>query len=399
MSFVKPNQNKTTEGKAEMKSLPTATAQIGFSLMLALTCTVTAQAKQKLSPFDLKPMQTAIKLPAGSPLNLDINNADFMLTHEARNDIEIRVNYPRHWQVDDRGQIVQTVVAKCYRGVYRTQNHHTLVGQGTVAEGPGGSISMVSSGIYIDGKKLLVEKKAVKKGVKGLEMNGEGIFIDGHRVQNGSGRKGSDNEVDCVQVLVPENYSGVVALNWRGTLPAHVDNWASGALNIVSSGSGELELGDVSGDCSITATENGRMRLGKLSTGTKACPIKLDGSAQVTIKDIHGNIDVAAGGQSQLETNTGDMNNFNVVLNNQAKFKGGDTSVPLGLSVKNLTVKLSEQSHAEAIETKIENLKYQSSGGGTARFYGQVVSLEEATGSQGGLTIPRYYGKDNSQQQ
>ncbi len=382
-----------------MKSSPYPMSRaLALSLMLSLTFTLTAEAKTKPSSFDLKPMQTAIKLPATSPLNLDINNADFMLTHEARNDIEIRVNYPRHWQVDDRGQITQTKVAKCYRGVYRTQNRHTLVGQGTVDDGAGGSINMVTSGIYIDGKKLPVEKKAVRKGVKGLEMNGEGIFVDGHRVQNGSGRKGSDNEVDCVQIVVPENYTGAVSLNWRGTLPAHVDNWSSGALSIASSGSGELEVGDVSGVCNITATENGRIRLDKLSTSSKPCAIKLDGSSKVTIKDVHGNVDLAASGDSQMETGSGNLDNFNVVLNNRAKFSGGNTSVPLGLAIKNMSVQLGEQSRADTVESNIENLKYQSTAGGTARFYGVVGALEEASGSHGGLSIPRYYKKENSQQ-
>jgi hypothetical protein len=101
-------------------------------------------------------MVAALKLPKiAAGINLDLQHVDFVLVHEKRDDIELRVNYPKHWTVDDNGTIKQSEVARCYPGYYCTQNGHTMIGMGTVSatESKGTSIQMTSHGFMINGKK------------------------------------------------------------------------------------------------------------------------------------------------------------------------------------------------------------------------------------------------------
>lgn len=353
-----------------------------------------SKAVEKNDPFAPLPMVAALKLPKiATGINLDLQHVDFVLMHEKRDDIELRVNYPKHWTVDDNGTIKQSEVARCYPGYYCTQNGHTMIGMGTVsaAESKGTSIQMTSHGFMINGKKMPLEKKISRPGQHGMEMNTEGIFIDGHRVRTGSTEKDGARELDCVQLAVPEDYQGTLSINWQGVLGGKVDKWSGGAVTVNATGSGELSFGDLSANCKLSADNKGKLVIGKLTAQAgDENTATAKSEATVKIGEVSGaDLKVVAQDKSEIALGKGELASLDAQSSGESKISAGETSGELTLHIADVKVKLQDKSHLDTYESRIDHLSYFSAGQATARIHGDVKETTEPSGSTGGLTLVR----------
>lgn len=366
-------------------------------------CKESRKKAPAVDPFAPLPMVSALKLPkTASGLTLDLQHVDFVLVHEKRDDIELRVNYPKHWAVDDSGSIKQTEVARCYPGYYCTQNGHTMIGMGTVSasESKGTSIQMTSHGFVINGKKMPVEKKISRPGQVGMEMNTEGIFIDGHRLRTGSTEKDGARELDCVQLAVPEDYQGTLAINWQGVLGGKLDNWSGGALTVNATGSGELNIGELSSNCSLSADNRGKLAIGKLvaKTGNDSSATAKS-EATIKIGELAGTaLKVESKDKSEITLGKGELASLEAQSSGESKISAGETSGELNLHIADVKIKLADKSHLDTYESRIDHLSYFAAGSATARIHGDVAETTEPSGSSGGLTLVRSYRQSGTVQ-
>lgn len=360
----------------------------------AAYCKESKKKAPAVDPFAPLPMVSALKLPkTASGLTLDLQHVDFVLVHEKRDDIELRVNYPKHWAVDDSGSIKQTEVARCYPGYYCTQNGHTMIGMGTVSasESKGTSIQMTSHGFMINGKRMPVERKISRPGQVGMEMNTEGIFIDGHRLRTGSTEKDGARELDCVQLAVPEDYQGTLAIDWQGVLGGRVDNWSGGALTVNATGSGELNIGELSSKCSLSADNKGKLAIGKLvaKSGTDSTATARS-EATIKIGELAGTaLKVQSQDKSEIALGKGELSSLEAQSSGESKISAGETSGELNLHIADVKLKLADKSHLDTYESRIDHLSYFAAGEATARIHGDVAETTEPSGSTGGLTLVR----------
>lgn len=253
------------------------TKKINQNLALAATllifCTLSgshpAEAKKPQKKADSNALEVALKLPLDTgSLALDIQNADFMLRHEDRTDIEIRVNNRQNWQVDDSGVVKQSKIARCPCGVYTTQNGGTYIGMGTVdlPDGKKGSISMTTDGITVNGRKLPTERKVTKKDSHGLEMTTGGIFVNGRRVITNSNPKGFDNQLDNILVVVPNNYKGSLNLTWSGAINARMDGWSGEKLTVLANGNSAISINDINAPYELTTIKTGKINVTNMTS-------------------------------------------------------------------------------------------------------------------------------------
>lgn len=335
------------------------------------------------------PLKAAITLPLSTEaLSLDILNCDFRLTHEQRDNIEVRVNYPKHWSVDDKGAVKQLNVARCPTGVYHTQNGHNLIGSGTIPAKC--SINITGDGVFLNGKKLPVERKATKPGAIGTEFTSEGIFINGHRLLAGNTDAGSDRELDVLQVAVPTNYQGSLTVQSKGSLPASIDSWSAASIKVLAAGKAELTIDSINSNncqCELSCENSGKIVVNNLtSTDLKA---KATAQSSINIKNANCSkavLYVANDGVASVDSGT---------IENCMTTASSKSSVNLKMKARSVTINADGASKISIADGAVNYLKITRSQDAKVNVASEIGCLEEFSGDHASLIYTNPLFKSN----
>ena len=356
--------------------------------------TETLAHKQSDGPL---PLKAAITLPLSTEaLSLDILNCDFRLTHEQRDNIEVRVNYPKHWSVDDKGAVKQLNVARCPTGVYHTQNGHNLIGSGTIPAKC--SINITGDGVFLNGKKLPVERKATKPGAIGTEFTSEGIFINGHRLLAGNTDPGSDRELDVLQVAVPNNYQGSLTVQSKGSLPASIDFWSAASIKVLAAGKGELTIDSINPINSIDSNKSNNP-IDSNNSRNCQCELSCENSGKIVVNNLTST-DLKAKATAQSSINIKNANCFKAVLyvanDGVASVDSGTiekcettatgkSSVNLKMKARSVTIDADGASKISIADGAVNYLKITRSQDAKVNVASEIGCLEEFSGDHAGL--------------
>jgi hypothetical protein len=356
--------------------------------------TETLAHKQSDGPL---PLKAAITLPLSTEaLSLDILNCDFRLTHEQRDNIEVRVNYPKHWSVDDKGAVKQLNVARCPTGVYHTQNGHNLIGSGTIPAKC--SINITGDGVFLNGKKLPVERKATKPGAIGTEFTSEGIFINGHRLLAGNTDPGSDRELDVLQVAVPTNYQGSLTVQSKGSLPASIDSWSAASIKVLAAGKGELTIDSINPINSIDSNKSNNP-IDSNNSRNCQCELSCENSGKIVVNNLTST-DLKAKATAQSSINIKNANCFKAVLyvanDGVASVDSGTiekcettatgkSSVNLKMKARSVTIDADGASKISIADGAVNYLKITRSQDAKVNVASEIGCLEEFSGDHAGL--------------
>ena len=357
---------------------------LGAVVLLAATglspgCPVLASENTEL------PMTAALTLPATARgLTITLKQGDLVVKHEDRDNIEIRTNYPDHFNVDDDGLVEQSRYAICPFGIYRTQNGNTYMGQGTSNE-KGGSIKMTPSGVFLNGKKLKTEKRRSRPGHGGLEMNGQGIFIDGKRVKTNQGT-GKESELDCVQVLLPKSYSGTLKLKTESKFPLDIDAWEGDSLSIEALGNGSIRLGQL--NCNTTLNSTGTSSITAKWVGQKDLNADIEGTSNFEAEVLEGtSVTFKLKGEGKAVTKEGTLSKLNVVAAEKSRLDltGSDSSKPIRVS--DCTLEAQDTANLNSYNIVVSHGTVKNAGTGEVRLSGKFLSLKVASDSKGSVTV------------
>lgn len=341
------------------------------------------------------PLKAAITLPLSTEaLSLDILNCDFRLTHEQRDNIEVRVNYPKHWSVDDKGAVKQLNVARCPTGVYHTQNGHNLIGSGTIPAKC--SINITGDGVFLNGKKLPFERKATKPGAIGTEFTSEGIFINGHRLLAGHSDPGSDRELDVLQVAVPTNYQGSLTVQSKGSLPASIDSWSAASIILVAAGAGELTIDSINPINSIDSSNSRNCQ----------CELSCENSGKIVVNNLTStDLKAKATAQSSINIKNANCSTATLYVANDGVASvgsgsiekcettaSGKSSVNLKMKARSVTINATGNSNISIADGAVNYLKITRSQGAKVNVASEIGCLEEFSGDHAGLiyTNPQF---------
>lgn len=368
---------------------------LALAATLLIFCTLSgshpAQAKKPQKKADPDALEVALKLPLDTgSLSLDIQNADFLLRHEDRADIEIRVNNRQNWQVDDNGVVKQSKVARCPCGVYTTQNGSTYVGMGTVdlPDGKKGSISMTPSGIIVNGRKLPTEKKVTKKDSHGLEMNTQGIFVDGRRVITNSNLKGYDNQLDNIQVVVPNDFKGSLNLIWNGSINARMDGWSGEKLTVIANGYSAISINDIKAPYELTTNKSGKINVNNLEAEKGSIEASNEGKIEIQNSNCT-ELGIKANDNAEITIAEGKSTNCTTTAKGAAKVNLGTNSddTKFAFDASNLDLNSAGEAYIKLYNSSVRDCKITTSDKGKIRAHGAIAHLEEAEGSCGNLTV------------
>jgi hypothetical protein len=368
---------------------------LALAATLLIYCTLSgshpAEAKKPQTKADPNALEVALKLPLDTgSLSLDIQNADFLLRHEDRADIEIRVNNRQNWQVDDNGVVKQSKVARCPCGIYTTQNGGTYVGMGTVElpDGKKGSISMTTAGITVNGRKLPTEKKVTKKDAHGLEMNTEGIFVNGRRVITNSNPKGFDNQLDNIQVVVPNNFKGSLNLNWNGSIRANMDSWSGEKLTVIANGSSALSINDIKSPYELVTNKTGKINVDNIKAEKGSIEASNEGKIEIQNSKCT-EFDIRANDNAEITIAEGQSTNCTTTAKGTAKVNLGTNSddTKFAFDAANVDLKSAGESYINLYNSSVRDCKVATSDKGKIRAHGAIAHLEEKEGSCGNVTV------------
>ncbi len=355
--------------------------------LLALMSRPAATLAHKQSDDPL-PLKAAITLPLSTEaLSLDILNCDFRLTHEQRDDIEVRVNYPKHWSVNDKGVVKQLNVARCPTGIYHTQNGHNLIGSGTIPAKC--SINITGDGVFLNGKKLPVERKATKPGAIGTEFTSEGIFINGHRLIAGNTDAGSDSELDVLQVVVPSNYQGSLTVRSKGSLPASIDFWSAATIKVLAAGKGELTIDSINSTSSASSNNSSNCQ----------CELSCENSGKIVVNNLNSNdLKAKATAQSSINIKNANCSTAALYVANDGVASVGSgsiekcettasdkSSVSLKMKARSVTINADGASKISIADGAVNYLKITRSQDAKVNVASEIGCLEEFSGDHAGL--------------
>lgn len=364
--------------------------------LLALMSRPAATLAHKQSEGPL-PLKAAITLPLTTEaLTLDILNCDFRLTHEQRDNIEVRVNYPKHWSVDDKGIVKQLNVARCPTGIYHTQNGHNLIGSGTIPAKC--SINITGDGVFLNGKKLPVERKATKPGVIGTEFTSEGIFINGHRLLAGNTDAGSDRELDVLQVAVPTNYQGSLTVQSKGSLPASIDSWSAASIKVLAAGKGELTIDSINPINSIDSN-NSNNPIDSSNSRNCQCELSCENSGKIVVNNLNSqDFKVKATEQGKINIKKANCSKAVLYVANDGVASvdsgtiekcettaSGKSSVNLKMKARSVTINADGASKISIADGAVNYLKITRSQDAKVNVASEIGCLEEFSGDHAGL--------------
>ncbi len=354
----------------------------GFCFPEALAAKKTVEPATKDGLSELK---VSLRLPQTAPLlEIAVTNADFRLVHEARSDIEVRTNYPQHWSVDDSGKVQQIDFAKCAFGVYHTQNGSNFIGTGTTGESDA-RINMGPEGIFINGKALPLESRVSKPSSVGMVMEPDGLFINGHRVMNGSSDPNSPKELDVIQIVVPTDFQGALKIKTSSTLRGVVDSWTGQSITVASCGLGEYTVGAVNGKCSLSVENRSSVEVADINGVTV---VNSQDAGKIKIKHLSGDsFALNSGGKSEVGVETADVQIVAVsALAQSAVTLGGNFSSEV-FKGNRVDLTASDTSKILLQEADVEDCTVKTAGSGRIDVSGAFYSIEEPTGSAGGIKI------------
>lgn len=368
----------------------------GFVLFNASSSNLAAEAKKSQKQADPNALEIALKLPQKTAaLELDIQNADFLLKHEDREDIEIRVNNRQNWEVNDSGTVKQIKVARCPFGVYTTQNGGTYMGMGTVEtpEGKASSIKITPSGIAINGRQLPVEKKVSKKDQVGLEMNCQGIFVNGHKVKTNNSPKGFDNQLDNIQVLVPNSYKGSLKLIWGGAINARLDGWSGDKLSVIATGSAAVSINNLKAPYELNTNKKGKINIDDLDAEQGIMEASNEGKIEIGHSKCP-ELDIKASDNAEITIGTGTSYNCNATAKGLSRVNLGTASDndKFAFDASSVNLKSAGEAYINMYNSKIQDCKVCTADKGKIRTHGVIAHMEEEAGSCGNLTVEM---KDN----
>ncbi len=368
---------------------------LALAATLLIFCTLSgshpAEAKKPQKKADSNALEVALKLPLDTgALSLDIQNADFLLRHEDRADIEIRVNNRQNWQVDDNGVVKQSKVAQCPCGIYITQNGSTYVGMGTAAlpDGKKSSISMTTTGITVNGRKLPTEKKVTRKDAHGLEMNTEGIFVDGRRVITNLKQKGFDNQLDNIQVVVPNNFKGSLNLTWNGTINARMDGWSGEKLTVVANGNSALSINDIRSPYELITNKTGKINVNNMDSEKGSVEASNEGRIEIQNSNCT-QFDIRANDNAEITITQGKSTNCTTTAKGTAKVNLGTNSddTKFAFNASNVELKSAGDAYINMSNSSVSDCKVTTSDKGKIRAHGVIAHLEEKEGSCGNVVV------------
>lgn len=343
-----------------------------------------AERKPKASSQGLSELKTALKLPSScKQLSLDVLTADVLIKNEKRDSIEIKVNYPKHWTVDDSGTVKQTEYAKCTPGIYRTQNGNNYMGMGTV---PGDcKINISVDGITINGRSVRLERKVSKPGQSGVEMNQEGIFVNGRKAAPMTPLPGNDSELDVIQILVPEDNRASLNLQTHSSFATKVDGWVGTELRVNATGRGTVDLKNVTAPCVLSASNGAHIKVEKLECSSLVAEAAVQGDIEVnTLNCANASVRVSEAGSVHLCEGKVDV--CEAQVRSQAQFTLGE-SRGNDLCIKSSTVNLDVSGTTKTflMNTEITFLSIRRSDAAKVHIAGTIARIEESNGAEGSL--------------
>lgn len=362
---------------------------VGSTLCASFATPLAARAERKGKPNTkgLSDLITAIKLPSSiDQLSLDVLSADVLIKHEKRDDIHVRVNYPKHWAVNDKGSVQQNDVARCIPGIYHTQNGNNFLGMGTV---PGESkINMTANGIYVNGRLMPMEKRVSKPNQTGVEVSKEGIFVNGHKLAPFVPDRGFDAEVDVIQVLVPEDFHGALDLRSRSTFTNKLDSWSGGSLKLFADGRGTIEVSKIStrsSSCELSAANSAHVIIEDLESPSVTAKATVKGEVEVR-KIACSTANVYVDGNGSIHLGEGNLGTCNATTKDESQFTLGDSGGQ-DIRLKSSTVKLDSSGNSKTfiMNAAIDFLSVATANSAKLHATGAIGRLEQTNDSKGGL--------------
>lgn len=187
------------------------------------------------------------KAPQGTQLLLEVTSAAVRIRRDGSdNAILVKANFPTNWRVDGTS-ITQVAQA----------------GPQVLTEGS----NLAFYGLALH--RTVIESSRVQV------SNGE-VRIDGNVVK-------PVFEGDQLEVIVPVNFTGSLAINNRGSDEVTIDDWTGGSLSLTSTGGGDFKGGYLSGLSSLTIDieGNGAVDFGAIEADTFSATLD-DGNFEVS---------------------------------------------------------------------------------------------------------------------
>lgn len=352
------------------------------SMLLSPVCA--AERSIKANSQGLTELKTAIKLPSSSQqLLIEVLTADVLVKHEKRDNVEIKVNYLKHWTVDDDGTVKQSEYAKCMPGIYRTQNGNNYMGMGTV---PGDcKINISPEGITLNGRTIRLEKHVSKPGQTGVEMNQEGIFVNGRKVAPIAPLPGCDSEIDVIQILLPEDFRGAMDLQTHSSFATKVDGWTGDELKVNATGRGTIEIAKVTSNCVLSASNGAHVKVEKIDCSSLVTEAAVQG--EVAVKYLNcSNVAVRVRDAASVHLCEGKVDTCDAKVEGRSQFTLGE-SRGNDLCIKSSTVNLdvSGTSRTYLMNSDVNFLSVKTAEGAKVHIAGEVARIEETNDAAGGL--------------
>lgn len=227
-------------------------------------------------------------------------------------DLTVKVSDPEQWRfVAEAGVFLQRA------GKHRATDTvgvdgDVVVGKGGVAIGggrKGGQISVGEGGVYIGGslKGGIINTGTVINTGGGAFFGGDvicgGDFIAGDKICTEDTAAAS---LECIEITVPQGYTGSLNLEWSGSLDADLGDFAGGSISLSGSGSANIEAGRLEGLESLEVKVSGSTYFRCRSIRAAVFCYESDGQGSSTIGSLRAEVvNALLSGVSRLSVDSG----------------------------------------------------------------------------------------------
>lgn len=213
-------------------------------------------------------------------------------------EITIASNSPGNWNVQE-GYVRQAVVAG-RKGVGMSSDHALgarAIMQGLVYTMPTGQ-------------------------VKGLQMNKDGVFVNGEKLQplQGNGKPQLEGE-DTLTVTVPDAYAGGLSIACAGKSQVKVSNWKGSDIQLTLAGDSSIEAGHLSAINKAIVDNRGSGSAKIDGINAKIFVANLQGHGSVNVGDGAAEMSNATASGTGTMTLKGDFKNLKQAVDGQAKIE------------------------------------------------------------------------------
>lgn len=252
-------------------------------------------------------------IPASvNELAITVKNARVRFVSGTGKELTVKVSDPEQWRFVAEAGVFLQKAGKHGATSSVSYSGDVVVGKGGVVIGggrKGGQISVGEGGVYIGGslKGGIINTGTVINTGGGAFFGGDvicgGDFIAGDKICTEDTAAAS---LECIEITVPQGYSGSLNLEWSGSLDADLGDFAGGSISLSGSGSANIEAGRLQGLESFEVKVSGSTYFRCRSIRAAVFCYESDGQGSSTIGSLRAEVvNALISGVSRLSVDSG----------------------------------------------------------------------------------------------